>query len=210
MNYEYIGTAQRFYRSKGFDNIEVPWIVSEEVSNITKPDFAQNLYVSNMNTRYGHATLVASGEQGFLQLIVDKKLKYGMYQTTTPCFRAEVAYNDITRPYFTKTELIMYICEDLEYHLEHMVRICSEFHRYMGLDINLEEMGENQVDIVDAIGGVELGSYGIRKHGDISWVYGTGLALPRAEVVLKYQRDHNLKLALVSQPNYIFIKGSNE
>lgn len=28
-------------------------------------------------------------------------------------------------------------------------------------------------------GGIELGSYGKRSHASLSWVYGTGVALPR-------------------------------
>ena len=211
MRYELTAFAQRFYASKGFDDIETPWIVSERASNITKPDFATNTYVSNTNVvGYGHETLVASGEQGFLQLILDKQLKHGFYQTTTPCFRTEMAYNELTRPYFMKTELIMYLKDDFKYHFGHMIRIGLEFHRCIGMDVQLEEIGENQVDIIDSLGKVELGSYGIRTHDDFTWIYGTGLALPRAEVILKHQRDYNLKLALVSQPNYIFKKESNE
>jgi seryl-tRNA synthetase len=208
MRYELIAYAQRFYDSKGFTDKEVPWVVSERASNITKPDFANNTYVSNTNVGYGHAALVASGEQGFLQLILDKQLKYGFYQTTTPCFRTEMVYNQLTRPYFMKTELIMYLKDDFKYHFEHMLRIGLEFHRSIGLEVELEEMGEDQVDIVDTHGGVELGSYGIRTHDDFTWAYGTGLALPRTEVVLKYQQDYNLKMNAV--PNYIYIKGSNE
>lgn len=60
-----------YYKLKKYEYIEVPWIIDEDISNLTKPD---------------DKTIVASAEQSFLQLIKENKLEYGKYVTTTPCF----------------------------------------------------------------------------------------------------------------------------
>ena len=31
---------------------------------------------------------------------------------------------------------------------------------------------------------IELGSYGIRKHKNVEWIYGTGVALPRLSIAM--------------------------
>ena len=80
--YSNINHSVYYYQLKRFEYVESPWIVDEEVSNITKPVDRENFYV-------GNKTLVASGEQSFLQMIKDKKINPGRYLTTTPCFRDE-------------------------------------------------------------------------------------------------------------------------
>jgi seryl-tRNA synthetase len=186
MNYGLIQKAINYYADYGYLQIETPWIVSEEASNITKPSDGVNIYVSNTNLGYVHPNLVASGEQSFLQLILDKKLFPGRYQTTTPCFRVEEQYSHITLPYFMKTELIIYqLHNNLTCDLLTMVDICLEFFHSLNIKVYTKEMGKNQIDIIDSKWNIELGSYGIRSYKDIHWVYGTGLALPRTEEAMK-------------------------
>lgn len=192
MNYGLIEQAKSFYRNKGFEDIEVPWIVSEEACNITKPPNGNNIYVNNINVYNGnHKCLVASGEQGFLQLILDRKLDDAKcYQTTTACFRSEPKYNELYNPYFMKTELIyvdLLQKQDMPYMLDRTLRISQDFFRHIGVDIKLHRFGEFECDIIDKQFNIELGSYGIRQYKDFRWVYGTGLALFRTEEVMRLQ-----------------------
>lgn len=211
INHNLLAYAIEFYGYKGFKEVEVPWIVTEEACDITCPKFAQNIYVSNMplvRLKYSHPCVVASGEQGFLQRILDGDIEDGMYQTTTACFRAESRYDEFYKPNFMKTELILIDHKDLDlkYYMDHFIRICSEFYKLIGIDVKLEEISENQIDIIDSIYGIELGSYGIRSHKDFRWVYGTGLALPRASAVIQKQHDYKIKLAMVTPSLPIIVK----
>lgn len=198
MNFGLIEHAKTFYEHKGFEDIEVPWIVSEEACNITKPPNGSNIYVNNINLYSGHKCLVASGEQGFLQLILDNKLKDGScYQTTTACFRNEREYNNLYNPYFMKTELIYVDLkqkQDMPYMLDHILRISQDFFRHIGVEAKLHRLGEFEYDIFDKHFNIELGSYGIRNYKDFRWVYGTGLALYRTEEVMRLQREYKRKM----------------
>ena len=46
-----------------------------------------------------------------------------------------------------------------------------------------DERSDESYDIES--NGIELGSYGIRQHENITWVYGTGLAEPRLSIAIK-------------------------
>ena len=106
--------AKNYYELNGYENIESPWMVDEEISNITKPKDKRNFFVSPDGGK-GDKVLVASGEQSFLQLIKDGLLKLRKkYQTTTPCFRDESETTDLTKTYFMKMELIYWDYDDNE------------------------------------------------------------------------------------------------
>ena len=97
--YSTIAHSKLFYELNGFKYIDSPWIVDEEISNITKPVDKQNIYL-------GNKVLVASGEQSFLQLVEGGMLKSNdLWFTVTPCFRDEKQVTNTTRQYFMKTEL---------------------------------------------------------------------------------------------------------
>jgi hypothetical protein len=53
-----------FYQLNGFIYVNTPWLVNEEINNITKPHEKQNFYIKDQ-------TLVGSGEQSFLQLMAN-------------------------------------------------------------------------------------------------------------------------------------------
>lgn len=172
--YTNINHSIYYYQLNGFEYIESPWLVSEEISNITKPVDRQNFYV-------GEKTLVASGEQSFLQLIRDNKIKPGKYVTTTPCFRDENE-DETHKKYFIKTELILWDhCNsniNFSEELENIKLLCLDFFSKF-LPCKLEKIDENSYDIIDSTFGIELGSYGIREHENIKWIYATGCAEPR-------------------------------
>lgn len=183
IDYSILGEAQKFYISKGYDVVEVPWIVSHEVNNIAAPQGHQRYLLDSQSSE----ELVASGEQGFLQLIMQGHLIPGKYQTVTPCFRDdEVDY--LHQQQFMKLELIHYDLYDFaEYHgessgcLSKMIEDAEEFFNSVGLAVNRHRITLApllpQIDL--EYKGQELGSYGIRKYKGISWIYGTGVAEPR-------------------------------
>jgi len=174
-----LGRAVEFYRGLGFEYVETPWLVDPQVAMVTMPSWGQLDLVNNR-------ALVASGEQGFLQLDRDKKIKAVNYVTCTPCFRLlDEARDELHQGYFMKVEL--YVRCMYEDESQNAAReLVDRASRFMGKELN------NHVEVVQTdegwdleINGVEVGSYGARfdkdthDHGIGWWAYGTGLALPR-------------------------------
>ena len=191
--YSSINHSTIYYPLNGYQYINTPWIVDESISDITKPKDKKNFYVNKK-------ALVASGEQSFLQLIIDSKIEPGKYCTVTPCFRDEEREDETHKQYFMKTELIYWeklvhsTVAQYKYSMEQsnrmsdiknkMVNLCIKFfEHYLGVK-QLFALSDGSVDIISEIGEYELGSYGVRTHGDIIWVYGTGCAEPRLSYVI--------------------------
>lgn len=183
IDYYLIAFAEDYYRRKGFRLIDVPWLVSEKVSNITKPNWKRNFWVKNK-------VLVGSAEQSFIELFLEGRIKEGRYVATTPCFRDEPKVGWLHQNYFLKTELIE-IGSVGEKELEEVITTVKGFFSLF-LKTKVVKTGMSSFDIVDAKSGVELGSYGLSglDHGGTSmrYVYGTGCALPRLSTVLRSQR----------------------
>lgn len=127
---------------------------------------------------------VASGEQGFIQMMLDgQELKRAV--CVTPCFRVE-RYDHWHLPYFMKAELINAHDTD-EGHLIHMVHeACSFFEHALNhpsTAVRVVKTGELAYDIVEKSTRIELGSYGIREitvaDKRLRWIYGTACAEPR-------------------------------
>ncbi|CAH6421515.1 Hypothetical protein KVN_LOCUS328 [uncultured virus] len=169
-----------YFKLNGYKYIDTPWIVNDVISNITKPPTKKNFYINDK-------VLVASGEQSFLQLILDGNIKPGKFCTMTPCFRDEEE-DDLHKHYFLKTELIDwdYIENDKfinEKLLIETINICKNFFlKY--LPVKVKKMEENSYDIIDCTNGIELGSYGIRSYNNIKWIYGTCCAENRLSNVI--------------------------
>ena len=159
--------ALRFYKQRGYHEIEAPWIVSKAAIAATIPPGARSMDVLD------HGSLVASGEQSFVELWLESKLPNGKYCCCTPCFRDEPVISDLTRLYFTKVELIE--VGELTF-LKNTVTDAFDFHKYHIPNVKIVDT-EIGFDIFS--GNIELGSYGYRAFGKMSWVYGTGCAEPR-------------------------------
>ena len=189
INYNLLAKAQKYYGENGYEFIEVPWMVSKECDEITKPN-----NMTPMIIEYNNKHLIASGEQGFLYLYMKGYLPNGKYQTITPCFRNEPF--DVThQKMFMKCELITFLDhnasrEEIKKVLDktkddahkffcsiakypdwiseiktHNIENTAKCRLYANYDIEYE--------------GFEIGSYGVREYNDMLWVYGTGLAEPR-------------------------------
>ena len=181
INYGRLANAQLFYLGRGYQNVETPWLVSARAVGATLPPECQPY-----TTSFG--VLVGSGEQGFLQCMLDGVLNPGKSQTTTPCFRDEKILTEMCRQTFVKLELIWYQPEDPQAAYSTVINdalACFfEIADIGACDVVRTEQG---VDIFYS--GIELGSYGVRQMGGHVWVYGTGLAEPRFSLAIRPNQD---------------------
>lgn len=208
IHYQNLADAVKYYSDYDFRYIEVPWWVTSDIANLTKPTgISEN---SNYKLSVNGKCLVASGEQAFLYLANKGHLVPGQYQTVTPCFRNE-EYDHYHSKQFMKLELIRlfeYKLVDSKVLVQSMVEemaLCafnffSSFVKaidpklansitrvYTGVDDPIALPDTKQVDVVLNVDGhaIELGSYGARTTSFATWVYGTGLAEPRFSKALK-------------------------
>lgn len=192
INYAILQDATEFYKERGYQEISVPWIVSNEAIDVTRPKHkkpfnihtvdSERLPLHVFNKGY-FGSLVASAEQSFIQLLLDNKLPPGKYVATTPCFRDE-KIDTYHQNYFMKVELFQSVNKNhpqykKQQQMESILQDAYEFHRKY-FDIRTEEINRYQKDLVtNDERNLELGSYGIRFYKNFCWAYGTGVAQPR-------------------------------
>lgn len=177
ISYEHIGKAQSYYRALGYRNLAAPWLVSPLAIQPTLPEGARMF-----PTPAG--VLVGSAEQSFIELMQNGVMPVGRFQATTPCFRSENEYNELTRLYFVKTELIWYMPEDVNLGLDTLLN--HAFSCFFELsDVDTFEQVQTAEGFDIYFNGIELGSYGVRKMKEHLWVYGTGLAEPRFSIAMR-------------------------
>lgn len=184
IDYRKIADAQQFYESHGFAPIAAPWIVGYEAYNTTRPSDRREFYCLD-------GYLNASGEQSFIELMLTGS-KMKKYCCITPCFRDEPTVDDYHHRYFLKLELID--PDTTKENLSHMIHLAKKFldsYTLVPTKIIQTDSVARAFDIVDGTNGIELGSYGIRTYKDFSWIYGTGLALPRLDTVITHSHIKN-------------------
>lgn len=178
IDYYLINKSLEHYESDGFERVEVPWLVTSETDNITKPENVEPFVVSSKNKN-----LIASGEQGFLYNEIKGFLPRGKFVTVTPCFRNDK--HDTTHlKTFMKVELYIndFTPENMFGKLDETIESAVSFFNYILTTYNISDKVkviecDGSFDIM--LGDLELGSYGIRQHKYLKWIYGTGLAEPR-------------------------------
>jgi len=187
IDYKVIEDAKAFYGDAGFKYIEVPWVVSPGAYNATAP---KNGHIAKSQT------VVASGEQSFMQLILDGLLAPGKYCCATPCFRPwDSGRSREHLPQFFKVELIEHDLKDFNENVKDyldrygkMKSLALEFLRqYVPQTTDIKTNDDERLECTTHVShdlvttwGLELGSYGVRSHAAIGyWIYGTGVALPR-------------------------------
>lgn len=181
MNYDHISEALSHYGSYGYEyRKDAPWYVGRQAYYATKPPGAPDILILPED-RY----MVASGEQSFLQMLLGgERLPRAM--CITPCFRIE-DYDELHRPYFMKVELIV-TYGVVPSQLHEMIECANNFFEGY-LDTSVVQTGPQAFDIVSKVGGIELGSYGIREVLGFRYIYGTGCAEPRLSYTMdKVQR----------------------
>lgn len=165
------------YTKRGYREIVVPFTVDPVYHQHT--DSSGNPFST---TDHLGKVYVASGEQSFVELHDKGLLPDGKIMCITPCVRHEPVFDQLHNFVFLKLELMMVNSEDMTAVLNDAV----DFHNQFITPVKLE-LTDSGVDILGEYKGedVELGSYGVRKMLDgTPYVFGTGLALPRASLHL--------------------------
>ncbi len=173
-----IARAVEFYNTRGYVHVEVPWEVSEAIVRATAPAHA-------VATATAGGYLVGSGEQGLLALAKQGLLAPGKYQTTTPCFRQD-AVTEFHGKHFVKVELMVLKSDPTPADRDAVIADAKAFFN-LYVPTTLWPSNDEvpyQVDIEHR--SIELGSYGLRRDGDVHWVYGTGCAEPRLSAAMSW------------------------
>lgn len=157
-----------FYTSlKGFQEIEVPWMVHEDFNRLTMPPGA---ILANINSDPS-MSLVGSAEQSLLAM--KDGLEDKIYVAFSPCFRLGDSDGGLHVPTFLKIELG-------SPNPKRWREIMLAAKTFFLLRTDCVEPIERKIDDFQTdleLGGIEIGSYGYRPS--LGWAYGTGLAEPR-------------------------------
>jgi len=170
IDYRKLAAALDYYELKGYEYLEVPWVVSREATNVTLPKDRQA-------TTSSIGDLVGSAEQSFIELLL-RGVTIQKACAITPCFRDEEAYDDLHHAYFMKLELI-----DTDATQENLAIMIADAVGFLShyLEVAVEKTGKGMYDIVSKKSSIELGSYGFRDTPVGRFIYGTGVALPRLD-----------------------------
>lgn len=182
INYERLTQAVEYYQIAGFQMLPVPWIVPDWAIDATLPQ-------GEKPTRTQYGALVGSAEQSFVYLtnrdrggeLDELSIPKGRYVAMSPCFRCDPD-DSIHYKYFMKAEVFSTDPDDLTAKgLLSVVNLAIEyFSRHVPGGVQLVRTGDESYDILSIKGGLELGSYGIRRHPNLGeWLYGTACAEPR-------------------------------
>lgn len=195
IDYNLLNKALKYFSKKRFKQVEVPWRVSREAVEAT--------FDSRESFKSDDKFLIGSAEQGFLELYLQNKLTSNQLMSVSPCFRNEEE-DYLHQQEFMKLELIYFInskIDDIDimfnsffvYNLfkNFVISFIIKKLKIKSTDIvTLETNDSNSIYSEDIlINGIEYGSYGIRQFQDKYYIYGTGIALPRASKILKSLKD---------------------
>lgn len=167
IDYHLLNDALQFYHRMGYRQVEVPWMVGREACFATLDEGQSNAILTD-DQRY----LVGSAEQGFLEM----DLPHGSYMAVSPCFRRGER-DSIHQETFVKLELHRTDVVTLD-ALHTMIEQCRAYFRSLAPDLEIELVATSHGWDIE-MEGVEIGSYGRRSALGRTWLYGTGLALPR-------------------------------
>lgn len=194
INYPLLARAVEFYSKHDFMQIEVPWMVDYVSDRFTRPDGVKPLYVENAPVNRNN--LIASGEQGLIQLVREFDIQENWRcMTVTPCFRPSEE-DSLHQTQFMKLELGSLVKQEIAFKTRDEFRsLAREFFISEGLETLIESPHASQSDLVSARCHIEVGSYGVRKHpqanmAGYAWVYATGLALPRFEKAIDIEKRY--------------------
>jgi len=182
IDWERIARAVSFYKTCGYRYIETPWAVPEST----------HLLTSDKAPKTSESIPVASAEQGFLYLMLRGKLLPGVdYVSAGPCFRPEDEGRPFSQPHFFKVELFKYSSSDYKVHvIDHLLPATQYFCHEAGRYPKRVCTNDNTGDADLMLGDVEIGSYGTRSFENrLHWSYGTGLAEPRFQMAMDYEKE---------------------
>lgn len=170
VNWSTLAEALEFYPLHGYRRIELPWFQPPTIIAETCPNPDAIIMAGDFGG------LVGSAEQSFMAADFDGAIGTGKFVSLTPCFRNEPVVDELHLVTFMKVEL--YNNEDTKPGaVFEMIRLAQ---RFMSIATGYEPNVVETADGFDLeIGGVEVGSYGVRTRRGKMWVYGTGVAEPR-------------------------------
>ena len=176
IDYRLIADAVEFYQARGYQPVEVPWLLPKDAVEATIP--------AGLRVHETFAgCLPGSGEQSFVQLMKDRDLRCGKYLCVTPCFRDEPVLDDLHRAYFLKVELLGIPQYGYNIHTS-AAAVLNDAVAFFLLhvpSVRIVQFGDSSYAPKDILSpaGTELGSYGIRDQNGLNYAYGTGCAEPR-------------------------------
>ena len=188
VDYNLLNKALKYFSKRGFKQVEVPWRVSKEA--------IEGTFNSRESFKSDDKFLIGSAEQGFLELYLQNKLTSNQLMSVSPCFRNELE-DYFHQQEFMKLELICFLDKlaDLDFRFNdeysNVKRLVISFiiKKLKIKTSNIFILGTNESNSIYSedilVNGIEYGSYGIRQFQDKYYIYGTGIALPRASKILK-------------------------
>lgn len=176
-----LAEANSFYANNGFQQIETPFAIPSYYHSFTKPHDNQTFVLNNGLFSNNSHELVGSAEQGFIYLLLNDLLPGNKLQSITPCFRFD-DYDKLHQPWFMKLELFQ--LSDNSEDLFNIISLAKTFFEKHALSkINIINTGIDMYDL--SLNNIEIGSYGFRHINDHTFIYATGLALPRFSIANK-------------------------
>lgn len=187
IDYDLLARAANLYAMMGFDQVEVPWIVSSKASMTTAPNIRSVYHCDIVREHF-----VGSAEQGFIQLLHEKSKKLlpnKYYFSISPCFRRDTP-SEIYSRWFMKLELFSLVsdpnADTVGIMLDFMIA-AKQVHWTL-FEANLDQVyTDSGCDL--EYKGLEVGSYGKREFEGNTFIYGTGLALPRAQLIIDRSKN---------------------
>lgn len=184
-NWYHLYQAVNHFAARGFKYVEAPWTAPQEIIRATCAE-------DRWAIRSSIGGLVGSAEQSFMALDKSGDLGKGEFVACTPCFRNEDYPDEWHLKTFMKAEL--YINDDVsDERLETLLSDVEGFFR--GLLLPDEQEYLRCVPMADGstdyeLFGIEIGSYGRRKHDSLTWLYGTAIAEPRFSSACRRMRNY--------------------
>lgn len=164
--------AITFYRSLGYQMIDVPMCVSDAAIKATIP-INTDCLKKDENQYY-----VGSAEQSFIDMYMRKLLSDGKYMALTPCHRYENRIDPLHFQIFLKLELI-----DVGSDKRSLIHDAYDFFHRSGINVIKQKTSDGE-DLL--LNNIEIGSYGQRHMFDGKpYLYGTGLAEPRTSFAMR-------------------------
>lgn len=174
IEWKLLAQAQEYY-SQFYLYQETPFLVPEEYSRETKPHNDRSFVLTQHLFEKQPQELVGSAEQGFIYLAQNNFLLAERLFSISPCFRTE-RYDSWHQPWFMKLELF-HLSSDIN-DVESMINHALAFYQSLSEgEYSIIQTSEKSWDI--NLNHIEIGSYGLRELSNLSFIYGTGLALPR-------------------------------
>lgn len=182
IDWSLLAKASQFYLNAGFTQKETPYALPEKYHEYTKPHKNRSFILEQDLFQNNPHELVGSAEQGFIYLLLNNLItENSRLFSVTPCFRFDT-YDTLHQPWFMKLELFHYSCKIED--LINMLNLVKSFlESITEQTVNIVSTGENSYDL--EINHIEVASFGFRTVENLTFIYGTGLALPRFSIALQ-------------------------